>query len=69
MSFVRLAMTVSTSVPPSFASRANMATAGATVTELKALGVPAWGIQADVSRLVDIEAMMSQTVGNAGAAT
>ncbi len=39
----------------------------ATVTELKALGVPAWGIQADVSRLDDIEAMVSQTVSDAGA--
>jgi 3-oxoacyl-[acyl-carrier protein] reductase len=38
----------------------------ATVTELQALGVSAWGIQTDVSRLSDIEAMVSQTVNDAG---
>ena len=38
-----------------------------TVSELEALGVSAWGIQADVSRLEDIEAMMSQLARDAGA--
>ena len=38
-----------------------------TVSELEALGVSAWGIQADVSRLDDIEAMMSQLARDAGA--
>jgi 3-oxoacyl-[acyl-carrier protein] reductase len=38
----------------------------ATVSELEALGRPAWGIRADVSRLDDIEAMMAEVLGKAG---
>lgn len=38
----------------------------ATVAELQALGVPAWGIRADVSQLSDIEAMVSQVATDAG---